>query len=140
MSVEEVQNKPTPEPDSATSSTTPKKPPEKSPVKSPQKSPQKSRKLHSKAEKELPKDTLETGRKLIKQFVRSKYWGLYFDIFLLFGVSISYGIVLYFLIELLGLVYLVFAIICCLLISVVHYIDMKKDIDIALKDLELIMK
>ena len=101
---------------------------------------QPNQKVHGKIAKDLSEEKLESGRKLIQQFIRSKYWKLYFDIFLLFIISISYGVILYYTIYLLGIAFLIFAIICCILISFTHYVDMKKDIQVALKDLEILMK
>ncbi|WP_455391420.1 hypothetical protein [[Eubacterium] cellulosolvens] len=102
--------------------------------------PKKSGVSSSKPSVKVSPSDLETGRKLVKQFISGKYWDLYLDIYLMFSLSVGYGIILYFTLDFLGEIFLVFAIICCILISAIHYTNMKQDIDMALKDLELILK
>lgn len=89
---------------------------------------------------EIDEVKLEAGKKLIKEFIGRKHWNLYLDIFLIFAISIGYGFVLYFQENLLGQVFIIFAIICCTLSSMNQYKDMKEDIEVALKDLDFILR
>jgi membrane protein YdbS with pleckstrin-like domain len=94
----------------------------------------------------IDQERLEAGRKLIKEFIRNKHWELYLYIFLLFSMSIAYIIVLYYTLDtfnssvVVAQIFLVFTIICCLSISIIQYNDMKDEIDVALKDLQIMFK
>jgi len=89
---------------------------------------------------EIDEVKLEAGKKLIKEFIGRKHWTLYLDIFLIFAISIGYGFVLYFQENLLGQIFIIFAIICCSISSINHYRDMKEEIEVALKDLDFILR
>lgn len=88
----------------------------------------------------LDDNEMEAGQKIIKEYIGGKYWSLYLDIYLLFSVSISYGIVLYLTDNSSGIVFIIFAIICCVITSIYSYRDVKKDIGLVLKDLEIMLK
>jgi len=83
---------------------------------------------------------LEAGKEIIRKFIGKKYWSLYLDIFLLFAISMAYSIVLFFTEQIVGELFFIFAIICCTIISINQYQDMKGDIETALSDLDLIFK
>ena len=89
--------------------------------------------------KDIEQSKIEEGKKLIKEYISKKYWSLFLDLFLLFAISIAYGIVLFLTESYVGQIFLIFAIICCIMISINQYRDMKRDIDVALSDLEIIM-
>jgi len=89
---------------------------------------------------EIDEVKLEAGKRLIKEFIGRKHWTLYLDIFLIFAISMSYGFVLYSQENLLGQAFIIFAIICCTITSINHYRDMKEDIEVALKDLDFILR
>lgn len=119
----------------------------KSPLPPKARKPSKSSKAHKPLQedqrKSLDQDKLEVGKKMLKQFLRKKYWSLWLDIFLLFSISITYSFILYFTDEktkTLGIAFLIFAVICCILISLNHHRDMKQEIEGTLKDLELLLK
>ena len=79
-------------------------------------------------------------KELINKFIKTKYWDLYLDIFLLFGFSISYSIVLYFTNYLTGQIFVVFAIICCVLISIDYHETIKNEINKVLRDIDIMLK
>ncbi len=85
-------------------------------------------------------DQFEAGKRLIEKFMGGKYWALYVDIFLLFSVSIAYGVVLYLNESLLGLIFLVFTAICCTMTSLNYYSEVKDEINVTLKDVELLLR
>ena len=76
----------------------------------------------------------------INNFKKHKYGALYLDIFLLFSLSIALSIFLYFLNNVLGELFLVFALLCCIFISYSYYSDVNADIDKVVKDLEILIK
>jgi hypothetical protein len=90
--------------------------------------------------KKLDENEMEAGQIVINKYISSKYWSLYLDIYLLFSVTISYGIVLYLTDNLTGIVFIIFAIICCFFTSAYTYQDVKQDISSVLKDLEIMLK
>jgi Ca2+-dependent lipid-binding protein len=83
---------------------------------------------------------LESGQKIIRDYIHHQVWILYVDMFLLFSISIVFGYILHSLEPSLGVVFLAFAIVCCSWISVSHYQDIRHDQDIAMKDLEEMLK
>jgi hypothetical protein len=90
--------------------------------------------------KQIDQETIEKSRQLLKKFINRKYGTLYLDIFLLFALSIAFGIILSFDEIILGLIFIIFAVICCGITSYFYYSDVKRDIDLTLKDLEIILK
>lgn len=85
---------------------------------------------------------IENKKKIVNTFISKKFWDLYVDIYLLYAFSISYGV---FLINTnnnnnVGQIFVVFALVLCTMISFRYYMNMKKETETALKDLEVLFK
>lgn len=83
---------------------------------------------------------LEEKKEILYKVISRNYWNLYLDIFLLFALSIAYGVVLFYTDLYLGIIYIVFAIIFCILISMTYYFELEREMNVVLKDLEGLLK
>jgi len=83
---------------------------------------------------------LEEKKAILNKVINRNYWNLYLDIFLLFALSISYGVVLFFSEQYFGIIFIVYAIIFCILISMTYYYELEREMNVVMKDLEGLLK
>ena len=94
-----------------------------------------------KTTKDHPKDSMLAQKKLLlNKFVKDRHWNLMVDIFLLFAITVGYGIALYFTEPYISIIFIVFALICCIIISTNYYNDEKEEITKVINDLEILLK
>jgi hypothetical protein len=105
-----------------------------------------SNKTRGSSSSTIDEEKLETGRRLIKEFKKTKLRTVIIYVILLFSISLVYSFVLYYTLDryidnvLVAQIFILFALVCCSLISMNQYVDMKHDIDTALKDLSIMLK
>ena len=83
---------------------------------------------------------LEEQKKIVDKFILGLYWNLYIDVFLIFSLTIAYSISLYFIEPYVAQIFVIFGIICCIIISFNYFINVKKEINKVMKDLEILFK
>jgi hypothetical protein len=77
---------------------------------------------------------------ILAMYKKEKGFNLLLDMFLIFAFSISYGIYLTYTEGLIGVMFIVFALIACIIITLVHYVDMHEEYENVVKDLEILFK
>ena len=92
----------------------------------------------TKKEKEALK-AFKRKKDILNTFIKNKIWNLYLDTFLLFGLSIAYGIVLIYSDNILGGIFIVFALICCYIISIDNYHSLNEDMKKITKEFETLL-
>ncbi len=97
----------------------------------------KNKKL-SKKEKEVLK-ALKKKKDILNAFIKNKFWSLHLDTFLLFSLSIAYWIVLIYTDNILGVIFIVFALICCSIISIDNYHSINEDLKKITKEFESLL-
>ncbi len=86
-------------------------------------------------------EILEKKNKILTKFQKDKFATLYLDVFLIYVFSLTYGIYLCLMTSLvLGLVFLIFSIIFCSMISYIYYTETRNDIESVIKDLEILFR
>ena len=84
---------------------------------------------------------LEKKNNILSKFQKDKFATLYLDVFLIYVFSVTYGTYLCLMTSLvLGLIFLIFSLIFCTLISNLYYLDTKSDIESVMKDLEILFR
>lgn len=99
----------------------------------------------ARTKKELTTDSdkqqfLEAQKKIIDQYIKKSYWDLYLDLFFLFSLTITYCIILYFTDQIIAQIFIVFALICCIIIASNYYMDVKLEIEKVIKDLDVLLR
>ena len=79
-------------------------------------------------------------KEVLRLYIRDKYINIALDLYLLFVLGLTYC--LYLIIEEpdIGWWFLAFTLICCWVIGFTYYSEIKREVDIVLKDLEIIFK
>ena len=88
-----------------------------------------------------PESLKEDKKKEVLQlYIRDKYINIALDLYLLFVLGLTYC--LYLIIEKpeIGWWFLIFTLICCWIIGFTYYYEIKREVDIVLKDLEIIFR
>jgi hypothetical protein len=86
-------------------------------------------------------EIIKKKNELLDEYLKDKYSSLTVDVFLLFGLCLTYGFYLFFFtLSIIGLVFLVLSIITCIIIATIYYNDLKSDIEGVTKDLEILFK
>jgi hypothetical protein len=96
----------------------------------------------SKASKEETKTKLIIDKKkeVLSLYLRDKYLNIILDLYLLFVLGLTYSAYLILTEPRIGWIFLIFTIICSLIIGGTYYFEIKREVDIVLKDLDIIFK
>ncbi len=86
------------------------------------------------------KSKIYKKEEIMKLYLEDKNKYLYFDVFVLFALSLSYSAYLIYIEFDLGMVFLIFTFICCAIIALAYNKDLKEDIRSVEKDLEILFK
>lgn len=98
------------------------------------------KKANKKAQDIETNPIFSTEKELLNKFLTNLYWDLYLDLFLLFSLTIVFSIILIITELNIGIIFLVFSLICCSIISVNYYTDIKNEIDKVMKDLQFLLR
>ena len=93
-----------------------------------------------KAQKQEINKIFTTEKELLNKFLKNLYWDLYLDLYLMFSLTIVFSIVLILTERNIGIIFLVFGMICCSVISINYYVDIKNEIEKVMKDIQFLLR
>ena len=95
----------------------------------------------NKSVKQIDKQSFKDAQKqIVDKFNKDAHLNLLIDLYLLFGLILVLGTILFIIDELLGEIFFIFAFICSIIISRNYFIDLKEEIEKVMKDLEILLK
>jgi len=91
--------------------------------------------------KQIDKQSIKDAQKqIVDKFNKDAYLNLLIDLYLLFGLILVLGTILFIIDELLGEIFFIFAFICSIIISRNYFIDLKAETEKVMKDIEVLLK